>query len=576
MELHGKRVMVLGGAGLVGQAICRHLIDEEVAELMIASLVEEDAIDSIAQLHAQFPDTACRLTPLGGDIFAPLDLKDLPRTERLADPVHRARLTDLLLHPMRESILTQATLYQWCMEYRPEIILDCVNSATALAYSDVYSAAQQLRSAVDEQQSFDLLEGMSERLCLALGIPQLIRHIQILWQSMLEAKTDFYLKIGTSGTGGLGITIPYTHSEGRDSQLLLSKAAIAGAHSLLLFLLARTPGGPIVKELKPTAYIGWKKIGFGPIVYRGKPFYLEDCPPEAALPVRKGAMARAGSLTPRYLTDDTGQPRPLEAPYIDTGENGMWSHHEFALVTDHSQMEFITPEEIAQVAVWEIQGRNTGHDIIAALDISTMGPTYRAGYMRGKALAQLRQLEEETGIESITFETGGPTVAKYLYEAYLLSRVFPNCEEMLQATPEQISEKTSALITTDVTLRSRIISIGIPILMPDGQRLLRGQTIHIPSKSHLSGAQSAEEADLEEWAAEGWVDLRATNWTRWMARAQRILEQLQRSDPRDTSSYNAQGDRYWEVDAEGHHPILISKFVSWIFRTEQQGERMKD
>src|SRR3546814_2041559 len=45
----------------------------------------------------------------------------------------------------------------------------------------------------------------------------------------------------SSGTGGMGLNIPYTHSEEKPSRVLLSKSALAGAHSLLLFLLARTP-----------------------------------------------------------------------------------------------------------------------------------------------------------------------------------------------------------------------------------------------------------------------------------------------------------------------------------------------
>ncbi len=64
-----------------------------------------------------------------------------------------------------------------------------------------------------------------------------------------------YFKVGTSGTGGMGVNIPYTHSEERPSRVLLSKTAVAGAQTLLLFLLARTPGGPLVKEIKPTAAI---------------------------------------------------------------------------------------------------------------------------------------------------------------------------------------------------------------------------------------------------------------------------------------------------------------------------------
>ena len=51
-----------------------------------------------------------------------------------------------------------------------------------------------------------------------------------------------YLKVGTTGTGGMGLNIPFTHSEDKPSRVLLAKSAMAGAHSMLLFLLGRTAG----------------------------------------------------------------------------------------------------------------------------------------------------------------------------------------------------------------------------------------------------------------------------------------------------------------------------------------------
>ena len=66
----------------------------------------------------------------------------------------------------------------------------------------------------------------------------------------------------------MGLNVPYTHSEERPSRVLLAKSAIAGAHSMLLTLMARTPGAPAVTEIKPAAAIAWKRIGYGPIVRR--------------------------------------------------------------------------------------------------------------------------------------------------------------------------------------------------------------------------------------------------------------------------------------------------------------------
>ena len=103
--------------------------------------------------------------------------------------------------------------------------------------------------------------------------------MQILYGGMMDAGTRAYFKVGTSGTGGMGLNVPYTHSEEKPSRVLLSKSAMAGAQSMLLFLMARTPGAPITKEIKPAAAIAWKKIAHGPI-YRGrKPIYLVEATP---------------------------------------------------------------------------------------------------------------------------------------------------------------------------------------------------------------------------------------------------------------------------------------------------------
>jgi hypothetical protein len=122
-------------------------------------------------------------------------------------------------------------------------------------------------------------------------VPQLIRHVQVFYQAMLKARTGAYVKIGTSGTGGMGLNIPYTHSEEKPSRVLLSKSALAGAHTLLLFLMARTPGGPITKEIKPAAAIAWKRIGYGEVLRGGNAVPLFDATPP--LELRAGQTFRS-------------------------------------------------------------------------------------------------------------------------------------------------------------------------------------------------------------------------------------------------------------------------------------------
>ena len=225
-------------------------------------------------------------------------------------------------------------------------------------------------------------------------VPQLIRHVQVLYQAMVKAGTSVYVKIGTSGTGGMGLNIPYTHSEEKPSRVLLSKSALAGAHTLLLFLMARTPEGPITKEIKPAAAIAWKRVGFGEILRGGRPVPLYDDEP------RRPSRCVPGT---RFQPQDPSRGRALgqnlESVFIDTGENGIFSLEEFSAITTSEQMEFVTPEEIADVVARELQGGNTGHDVINALDNAVMGPTYRAGLMRHWALEKLRNLEKEHEVQ---------------------------------------------------------------------------------------------------------------------------------------------------------------------------------
>src|SRR5439155_929627 len=96
--------------------------------------------------------------------------------------------------------------------------------------------------------------------------------------------------------------------------------------------------------------------------------------------------------------------KPLEGVYIDVGENGLFSSDEFETVTALGQMEFITPEEVAEYVALELEGRPTGRDIVAALDGATAGPTYRAGVLRAHALDRLRELERQSQTRTVARE----------------------------------------------------------------------------------------------------------------------------------------------------------------------------
>ena len=566
MDIHGRKVMVLGGYGMVGMAVIRKLVAEKPAEIILGSMLESEARAGVEQVRKETP--GIKVTPAWGNIFIRDTLKDLPRQEILGQSEYRSQVIADALEPLDEKIMDRSTLHQLISRHKPHVIIDAVNSATGLAYQDVYHAyykvKREMGAAAAEGKLTDGLVSEVEKLMATLYIPQFIRHIQILYASMCHNQTRVYIKIGTSGTGGMGLNIPYTHSEEKPSRVLLSKSALAGAHTMLLFLMGRTPDAPIIKEIKPAAAIAWKAIDYGEISKRGKPIELVDCPPDRALEL--GDKYHFGSGDNWHSLN-----KSLESVFIDTGENGIFSLGEFECITAIGQMEFVTPEEIAANVIMEIKGDNTGHDIINALDNAIMGPTYRAGAMRHRAIEQMNRLAHEHKSDSVAFELlGPPRLSKLLHEADLLRRVCGSLSALADADTDTLVQQLEKLISEDQQVRSRIISIGVPILMSDGRSLLRGPLVEIPAPLDRDEVDVTSE-HINEWAEAGWVDLRASNIRLWQDRARQIVAEATSIPPSDTSSRYHHERNYWSVGEE----LVAGKAAAWIFIHEDKGLRVK-
>jgi len=541
VNIEGRKILVLGGYGLVGMAVCRELLERKPREIQLHSLRQDESDEALQQL-TPYAGTS-KLTTSSGDIFG-----------LTKDAERRVQVWAQLMQ-LRDKDLPSFRLYQLLTEGRPHIVIDCVNTATGIAYRDVYTASERVwdelvDSSLDDETVTNLLE--------ALYIPRLIRHIQVLYRGMSDAGTRSYMKVGTSGTGGMGLNVPYTHSEEKPSRVLLSKSAVAGAHSMLLFLMARTPGAPITKEIKPAAAIAWKKIDHGPIYRKRQPVYMVEAEPQAL-----GETFSTVDPDAATVTDET-----LKTAYIDTGENGIFSLEEFALLTTARQMEFVTPEEIAQYLIFEIEGGNTGHDIINALDNAVLGPTYRAGLMRHWALERMMEFEQQGDTKSVAFEMlGPPRNSKLLFEAHLLREAFGTMTAVRESTPEQVAETLNKLVLEQPRLANEVVAIGIPILLASGE-ILRGPEVIVPANADQVRVTPEQ---LEVWAHNGWVDLRPENCKRWIDRFQAIHDETFAISEDDTSSRNLRNRRFWD-EAKRIQP---GKIAGWILSVEEHGARFK-
>jgi len=547
MDLRDRTVMILGGSGLVGHAVARRLLGAAPRRVVLVALFEEEVRATARALEPQRGRATIEVE--WGNVFLPASLARLERGSVTANPEHRRLMLQDLLSDLTDDVCHRSYLYQLLLKYKPDAVVDSINTATAFAYQDALGSAQELL-ALARRGEVDA--AAVERHVLLLALPQLIRHVQILVEALKHAQTKAYVKIGTSGTGGMGFNIPYTHSEERPSRPLLTKSAVAGAQSLLLFLLGRTPGAPATVEIKPTATIAWREIGFGPIRRKGKPIPLVDCPAPVAL-------AQAFGPHPAPWCE---LGKPLEGVFIDVGENGLFAPDEFATVTALGQMEFITPEEVADYAVMELEGRPTGRDVVAALDAATAGPTYRAGILRAAALEHLRALEHQTKSRAVAYEMlGPPRLTKLLWESHLCALLRPSVRALAQSRATDLAAEAHTRVQRDSGVRSHILSVGIPILTPDGERLYRGSFVVVPG----------DRSDPRAAAPRGWVDLRPDQFGLWIKRAQEMLAQDARRAGRAADSGS---DVDW-MAIGADDPIEPARFATWVFRFEDQGERIK-
>jgi len=609
-----KCFLIIGGGGMIGHQvaceICQKLKPDKV---IIASLYQKEVQAGIRVLKRQF--SGVTFVPFWGNVFVRASFTGKDRNRLFENSEWRDALYDDLFGGI-ENALGESQLAKLVLDHRPDVIVDSINTATAISYQDVdkisakiRSVTLQLNAEVDDLSHFvkqaverfenqenttlvaktedeetramltrlqtvlDLLrtredmvrkpslQELTDTLIISQSIPQLVRHVFLLYEAMKRARTRLYLKIGTTGTGGMGFNIPYTHSEAKPSAQLMSKTAVAFAQTGLLFLMSRTPDAPIVKEIKPAAMVGYQQIAMQTIKARdGSTRFVYEARQE-----------RLGDVLNLRLPDrEFAKSDKLKMVGVDTGENGFFALGEFEAITGLKQMEFTTPEEIAETVVLEIQGRNTGMDIIAGLDASVMKPSYRAGFLRNLVVQRIRKLDGRVGNgHSVALrDLGPPELSKLLYEAHLIALEYSTLEAVSEHSPSEMAAAAEKRLQEDPSLRNQITSIGIPILFPDGKTFWRGPLVAYPEGLAKNSLKVTAE-QFETWVNKGWVDLREDNMRSWHRRFVTILRKR-----REQLSKNNEGSAAFTQEFYSRDEIRIGEIVSWIFNNEMEGHRI--
>ena len=179
MDIRDRTILMLGGGGLVGHAIARRLLTFAPRRIVLVALYEEEVLKTAKSLEPYRGETAVECE--WGNIFYPAPVAKLDRRAILADPAARRMLLEDLVGALTPAVLERSFMNQLFQRWRPEIVVDCINTATAFAYQDIFHSARDLLAAAADGT---LTRDLVEQHVLTLTMPQLIRHVQILAEAV--------------------------------------------------------------------------------------------------------------------------------------------------------------------------------------------------------------------------------------------------------------------------------------------------------------------------------------------------------------------------------------------------------
>lgn len=520
-----NKVIFILGAGQVGEACALKSIKSNPKQIILHTLTEAEAIYVLKNVKKHLDGRNIDVQISWGDALVTKDLMYLNR-EELHESKNRKKLIKYYYSYLSDSLIKQSSLYNLIKKWKPDYIFDCINTATVVGYQDdPYSLSRRILNNQSNQNWND----STENLLVSNVIPNLIRFTQALKKSLMDFKVKCYIKVSTTGLGGMGDNLFYTHGDVNEpgmSSGILGKVAAAGIIHQLFWSLSHTPGINI-KVVVPAALVGWQGIDFGKFRSHGKNIPLVDSTTKNKLVLgEKFLPAKCKELSPF-----------MEMPYVDSGENCAYSLGEMTAITALGQMECVTREEVAQ-ACMEMAVGSTKQDLLTAMDLVSLGPSHLGGVNRSIILKQLSALESKKSTPSIATNNLGPTVSKHLFELFLMLTCSKKSLEVFVKTPTRVlGEKINKYLKDNQQVRAQIVSLGLPIIFNDNNVIV-GEYFYVPNPKETNIITSK---NVDLWAGSGWIDLRDKNIKYWQSVVKNILIELNKINKGDLLTT----DRSW-------------------------------
>lgn len=489
-----KTVLVIG-AGQIGKAIARRILDFNPEKVIFHNLTKSESDFCVKYFQKFCNDT--ELISSYGDVFMPYELnKAYSMEEKLQN---KEALLDFYYSEFNDETLKLSTIYNLVAEYRPDIIIDAMNSGTVLGCNFNPDAVKNI------VHQGNVETDTVAQILLNDFVPKAINFVYSLKLAMEEFGIQKYLKVSTTGLGGMGMNMPYTHGDTPKSALsyaLMGKVSAAGVLHQLLWSLSHT-NGLNISLIVPSTYVGYDSAKFEPIE------------------TDVGLIKKLEGFENKILTmgeklaysDKKENSKYLEFPVVRAGENHVYSLYELNALTAVGQMEAITKEEVADAAIEDILGRSK-KNLLNYMDAGTLGPTFAGRVMSEKSKKELMTLMKDHNVTSIATGNLGATVAKELYELYLIKAICGTVDELKNKSAEEIYVGICDYLNKNSSIITEMISLGLPVIKENNEIYIGNYSLYPTKHNDLTITPE----NLEKWSKVAWVDLRIKTIKNWRDR----------------------------------------------------------
>ncbi len=341
------------GTGQIGKAVLDRIASCSVKKIIIHNLTKKESDDVCKKYKKIYPAT--NFIPSYGNVFMPYELKELNNRNLYSQS---EKIIKYFNGEINQNILEQSTIVTLIREYKPNLIIDAINSATVLgnAYDPEYNY-QCYKNNPAEAATKLLVDDYTTKI---------INFVYSLKYGIETYKVKKYIKVSTTGLGGMGINMPYTHGDNPKinlSSALMGKISASGVLHQLLWNLEHTMGDNISLVI-PGTFVGYDSVK-EEAIETDKGLILKRKVPKPYSLYKEKEIKYNDSITDEYL----------KFPVVRAGENHVYSKDELNVLTAIGQMEGITKEEVANRVIDCIEGRST-NDILVALDNAMLKPSY--------------------------------------------------------------------------------------------------------------------------------------------------------------------------------------------------------